>query len=102
MEKPTTFKEKAAALISWTMNPDTTSLEGILALFTDIELMVLSTQSVDGAACGRIAWLEYARRRGYFDFTFKISVLNDVVHLRVEAQSLPIHEGLLLGANKPS
>ncbi len=78
-------------LICWTTSPTTVEdLNKILPQLTIDELVHAAT-AVRGTT-GRIAWVELARRFGYFDF--KVGVTHGVggLKLEYEAAAAPVHE----------
>lgn len=78
-----------AALTQWTEAPTTVeALEKLLSEFSQAELMGIAGASTS-VTVGRIAWAELGRRRGYFDFVFKLSEST----LDISAPAPAIHEG---------
>lgn len=78
-------------LICWVAHPSSPEeLNSILEALTDEELVRAATV-VRGNA-GRIAWVELARRYGYFDF--KLGVTRGVGGLKLtfDAPAVPVHD----------
>jgi hypothetical protein len=83
-------KEIINNLVKWTYNPDPPEqIYNILASMQDADLIVAMT-SLDEAA-GRVAWAEYGRRKGFFDFEIRVVQVEDSVKLSFEADTKPIH-----------
>jgi len=82
-------------LVKWTHNPDPPELiHEILAAMKESDLIVAMTM-LQGAA-GRIAWAEYGRRKGFFDFEIKTVQVEDSVKLSFEADARPIHHAPII------
>lgn len=91
---------RIAALHTWTVSPagGVESLEHILKSLTDNELIYITAIFAPGEPVGRIAWVEYAKRRGYFDFEIRmIQVSPGQVKLILEAEGEAVHASPSLG-----
>lgn len=96
------FIEKMSKLSTWTGNPTTVEdLKDILNQFSDVELAIAAQVYSPGSPAGRLAWVEFARRKGYLDFEFKMSYLKDRASLNVIAAAKPVHhQPILMADNK--
>lgn len=85
-----------AALISWCASPtpEIATIEGILNDLSDDDLAHLMHFEQGGQA-GRIAWLEYGRRRGFVDFEVGLTVTDKEIALVYEGEGPGLH-GLAL------
>lgn len=79
-------------LVSWTYSPTEEDLEGLLKPLSDGDLMALFT-SFKNDPVGVIAWAEYGRRQGYFDFKIATVVGHGKLTVSLEGPAQPIHHG---------
>jgi hypothetical protein len=94
------FIEKMSKLSTWTGNPSTVEdLKDILNQFSEVELAIAAQVYSPGSSAGRLAWTEFARRKGYLDFEFKMSYLKDKALLDVTAGAKPVHDQPILTAD---
>lgn len=95
------FLTKMSRLQTWTYAPTSVAeLRDLLSEFTDSEIGIAAQVYAPGSAAGRLAWIEYARRRRYLDFDFHNVSLKDRTALAVSAPALPIHENPILSTDK--
>lgn len=95
------FLEKMSKLQTWTYSPTTVEdLRALLAEFSDAEIGIAAQVYAPGSAAGRVAWVEYARRRKYLDFDFYGTSLKDRNTLSIRASALPAHEHPILTIDK--
>ena len=95
------FLKKLSKLQTWTHSPTTVEdLRAILREFLDEEIGIAAQVYSVGSAAGRIAWVEYARRRKYLDFDFHATSLKERGLLSVTARALPVHEQPILTLDK--
>lgn len=82
-----------AKLVSWTQCPtEEEDLEGLLKPLSNGDLMALFTAFAKDPA-GSIAWAEYGRRQGYFDFKISTVVGHGRLTVSLEGPAQPIHHG---------
>lgn len=102
---PAESMARITALHRWTLNP-TDGVEGltkVLAVMTDDELIYTTAIYRAGEPVGRIAWVEYAKRKKYFDFEVKlIPVSPSQLRLVFESQGAAIHQNPILDVKVPS
>jgi hypothetical protein len=79
-------------LVSWTHSPTEEDLAEILKPLRDADLMVLFT-AFAGQPAGQLAWAEYGRRQGYFDFKIVSVVGQGQLTVTLEGPAKPIHHG---------
>lgn len=95
------FLSKMSRLQTWTYAPTSVDeLKAILADFSEAEVGIAAQVYAPGSAAGRIAWVEYARRRNYLNFEFSTTSLKDRGALSISAPALPAHEHPILATVK--
>lgn len=102
---PVDSMQRISALHRWTLNPtDMKDLTTLLGALSNEELVYVTyVFGTDGAPVARIAWVEYARRKKYFDFEVKmIPISSKELRLVFEAQGAPIHTNPILDIKVPS
>lgn len=93
------FIEKMGRLSTWTGSPTTVAdLREILDQFSEVELAIAAQVYSPGSSAGRLAWTEFARRKGYLNFEFKMSYLKDKALLDITAGAKPVHDQPILTA----
>lgn len=90
--KDRVVSEQLIKLVSWTHAPEPEELQGILDALTGSDLMMGMTY-LKHTPSGRLAWAEYGRRAGFFEFSIRTSVLDGKVRVAFEADAVPIHYG---------
>lgn len=96
---------RIAALHAWTASPvdGAEGLQRVLQVMSSDELVYTTVIFQAGEPAGRIAWAEYARRRGYFDFKLHVTQASpSQLKLVLEAESEPVHTSPSLGIKVPS
>lgn len=85
--------KRISRLVTWTNHPvPAEAIFEILKALNDDEL--LYALSTCRNAAGRVAWLEYGKRSGFFDFNIYVQLLKSgATELRVEAEAEPVVEG---------
>lgn len=80
-----------AALITWCASPapEISTIEGILNDLSDDDLAHL--MHFEGGQAGRIAWLEYGRRKGFADFEVGLTVTDKEIALVYESEGPGLH-----------
>ena len=82
------------ALVTWCNAPTTIEdLKEILAKLSDAELLILVVH-MKRTAAGSVAFAEYGRRAGYYEFEFSMV---DLKSLSIEASGRPAHQAPKLG-----
>lgn len=78
-------------LIRWCILP--TRPAELFKILEDIreDELVLAATHIGGAA-GRIAWAEYAKRKGYFNFAIEVTSSIGKLNVGFQANAKPVHD----------
>ena len=96
---------RITALHTWTLNPvnGVDGLKEVLARMPDDELIYTTAIYRNGEPAGRIAWVEYARRKKYFEFEVRlVQVSPKSMTLLFEAEGGAVHSQPILEMKVPS
>jgi hypothetical protein len=97
--------ERINALYKWTLSPTdgVDGLKAVLAQMPDEDLIYTTAIYRSGESAGRIAWVEYARRKGYFEFEIRlVQVSPKSMKLLFEAEGGAVHSQPVLEMKVPS
>lgn len=98
---PKDTMQKISLLHQWTLSPDPTDLYlTLLANMSDNDLVLATLVMEKGTPAGRLAWVEYARRRGYFEFQVRVVKMSGSIALIFDANAEPIHSTPIIRAKE--
>jgi len=86
-------------LLTWTRSPNLETLPDVLADLSSGDL-IMSMAIFKNDPAGRLAWAEWGRRAGYFDFQIKPVIAEGRLTIRFESKAEPIHHGAAFEVKK--